>query len=241
MQKQAVQEATQRQEKEKRQRLEVFVHFDMNGFKQELIKKLDPTGTKIQSCAYDFTTKGFRVRFNNNDFAEDCAFGSTMDNPKIIEVGNQCKIMRAPIESHCVFFLDPCQLNHPQHAMAVNWIRGQGAERVNMSEMRCFNKFRDVAKRKFQKYGIVTNIYRERGFMVVQFQEAESAQMLFKDLHTSNGQSNGDLQGVPIVFLKTGTPKKRDRKDCDKANPLPQKVSKKGKMDVEVKNEVKVE
>lgn len=241
MQKQAETELTQRRQKEQRQRLEVFVHFDMNAFKEQLVSKLDPNGAQIASCSYDFTTKGFRVRFNEGQFAEECSFGSTMDHPKTIEVPNACKIMRAPIESHCVFFLDPCQVNHPGHSQAVEFIQNQSTDRVNMSEMKSFHRFRDSAKAQFAKYGVVTNIYRERGFMVVQFQESESAQQMYNDLHAGGLDSKGALNGINIVYFKQGTPRKKDRKECDEKFPHPTRRSKKkggrNAMEVEIKGE----
>jgi len=87
------------------------------------------------------------------------------------------------------------------------------------SDIKTLNLWKESCAEDFSRFGEIVNIYRERGFIVIQFETGESAENMFTELQTETVQ----LNGIPILFLRHGTPKKRDRLDCDKQYPRPQK------------------
>lgn len=239
--KQKMMEIEQRALKEKRQRSEVFVYFDMKTFGDQLVKKLDPRGRHILSCQYDLSQKGFRVRFSEPEHAERCSKGPKKKafdsmNPRTVEVPNELVILPSPIESHCVFFLDPCNPGHPNKDQAFAWVHSQGVDSKS-SDTRALNLWKETAMQKYADFGSIANVYRERGFIVVQFNAAESASAMLEELWVEPQDSTGKINEVPIVYMKGGTPKKRDRQDCDKLYPkikVPKKKKvKQGAMKVE--------
>merc|ERR1712048_726524 len=219
--KQAEMEKQQKELKEKRQRSEVFVYFDMKAFSNQLKKALDPRGKKINTCNYDFSHKGFRVRFNDPAHASSCAQGATMNDPRTVKVPTNLQVLPAPVESHCVFFLDPCHPGNPEKDAAFKWVKEQGVE-SNSSDVQTLSLWKGATEMKCARYGAIVNIYRERGFIVVQFQSEAAAEAMYDALH--EGQK---LSGVSMLYMKRGTPKKRDRIDCDKLYPKAAKQKKK--------------
>jgi len=228
---QAEMEKKQKEQKEKRQRSEVFVYFDMKAFSDQLMKALDPAGNRINACNYDFSHKGFRVRFNDPTHASTCAQGATMSDPKTVKVPTTLQVLPAPIESHCVFFLDPCHAGHPEKKEAFEWVAEQGVE-TKTSDVKTLNLWKESTTEKCRRYGNIVNIYRERGFIVVQFQSEAAAEAMFEAL--SEGET---LNGITMLYMKRGTPKKRDRLECDKKYPKTPKIKKKKKPVEEVKEE----
>lgn len=220
--KQKQMEIEQRKLKEKRQRSEVFVYFDMKTFGEQLVRRLDPSGEKILSCQYDLSQKGFRVRFSEPNHAENCSQDSTTHNPRTVKVPNELVILPSPIESHCVFFLDPCNPGHPNKDKAFEWVHSQGVD-SKTSDTRALALWKQTSLAQFAKYGKIANVYRERGFIVVQFTAAESASAMLEALWTEPTECSGEINGVPMVYMKPGTPKKRDRQECDKMYPKPAK------------------
>jgi len=220
--KQKQMEIEQRKLKEKRQRSEVFVYFDMKTFGEQLVRRLDPSGEKILSCQYDLSQKGFRVRFSEPNFAENCSQDSTTHNPRTVKVPNELVILPSPIESHCGFFLDPCNPGHPNKDKAFEWVHSQGVD-SKTSDTRALALWKQTSLAQFAKYGKIANVYRERGFIVVQFTVAESATAMLETLWTDPTDCTGEINGVPMVYMKPGTPKKRDRQECDKMYPKPAK------------------
>jgi len=221
--KQKMMEVEQRKLKEKRQRSEVFVYFDMKTFGDQLVKKLDPRGRHILSCQYDLSQKGFRVRFSEPEHAERCSKGAKNKafdsmNPRTVEVPNELVILPSPIESHCVFFLDPCNPGHPHKDQSFAWVHSQGVDSKS-SDTRALNLWKETAMQKYAEFGSIANVYRERGFIVVQFNAAESASAMLNDLWVEPHDCTGKINEVPIVYMKAGTPKKRDRQDCDTKYP----------------------
>jgi len=212
-QRQAEMEKKQKEQKEKRQRSEVFVYFDMKAFSDQLMSALDPDGTRVNACNYDFSHKGFRVRFTDPAYASKCAHGATMSNPRTIQVPTNLQVLPAPVESHCVFFLDPCHAGHPEKARAFAWVSEQGVE-TKTSDIKTLNLWKDSAVSSFSRFGNIVNVYRERGFIVVQYQTEEAAASMFDALH-----ENETLNAISLLFMKRGTPKKRDRIECDKKYP----------------------
>jgi len=97
-------EQRQKLQKENRQRSEVFVYFDMKAFSDQLMRSLDKEGKRVSSCNYDFSHKGFRVRFNDPSFATECAQGATMKKPRTIKVPTKLQVLPAPVESRCILF-----------------------------------------------------------------------------------------------------------------------------------------
>jgi len=235
--KQRKMEHEQRKLKEERQRSEVFVYFDMKGFSDQLVKRLDSDGKQILSCQYDLSQKGFRVRFSNPESAEKCSKGSTMRNSRMVEVPNRLVVLPAPVESRCVFFLDPCNPGHPHKELAYAWVHSQGID-SKTSDTRALNLWKATALELYSEYGNIANVYRERGFIVVQFEFYEGAEAMLKDLWIKPHDSSGEINGVPIIYCKGGTPKKRDRQDCDRKYPKTKfPKEKKKKKPKEVKDE----
>lgn len=219
--KQAGMEIQQKEAKEKRQRSEVFVYFDMKAFSNQLKKALDPKGKKINACNYDFSHKGFRVRFNDPAHASSCAQGATMNDPRTVKVPTNLQVLPAPVESHCVFFLDPCHPGNPEREAAFEWVKEQGIE-TRTSDVQTLSLWKGATEIKCARYGAIVNIYRERGFIVVQFQSEAAAEAMYDALH--EGQK---LNKVSMLFMKKGTPKKRDRIECDEKYPKAPKTKKK--------------
>lgn len=224
---QADMEQRQRTQKEDRQKQEVFVYFDMKAFSEQLVKALDKKGTQIETCSYDFGHKGFRVRFSKSEYAAKCARNATMTKPRNLKIPTTCQLLPAPCESNCVFFLDPCHDRHPEKAEALEWVQEQGVE-SKTSDNKTLNLWKTSALEEYARFGEVVNIYRERGFIVCQFQAASSAKKMF------NFVAKGTrLNGIKLLFCRQGTPKKRDAQECDKEFPPPKKVKKKAVAKVE--------
>lgn len=72
-------------------------------------------------------------------------------------------------------------------------------------------KWRESAKQTFKEYGSIVKVYRERGFLVVHFADAKSASNMFNKCC-----SNGSFNDVPFVYMKIGTPTKKDKQTCEK-------------------------
>jgi len=212
-------EVEQKKEKEARQVLEAHAHFDMKSFAEALKKKLDPKGKSISSCNYDFSKKGFVVKFKNANLVSSVTKGSTINNLVNYSLNLTTSVLPAPIESQCVFFLSPTALNHPNKGRADNWVSKQGGS--NAPELEKLQLWIDDAVSTFGSCGTVVNVYRERGFLVIQFKDKSSVAKFMKRFKGKK------FNGVDMVFLKEGTPTKRDRNECDEANPVPKKKKKK--------------
>jgi len=215
---QAEMEKKQKLQKENRQRSEVFVYFDMKAFSDQLMSALDPDGSRVNACNYDFSHKGFRVRFTDPTHAIGCAKGATMSKPRTISVPTKLSVLPAPIESHCVFFLDPCHAGHPEKEQSFEWVSEQGVK-AKTSDINVLNLWKKSAVEAFCRFGTIVNIYRERGFIVVQYQTEDAAESMFEAL-----KENETLNAISLLFMKHGTPKKRDRLECDKKYPKLPKI-----------------
>jgi len=216
-------EGRQKLAKENRQRSEVFVYFDMKPFAEQLKASLDPKGTNIQSCNYDFSHKGFRVRFSSPEQAAECSEGATMETPRNVTVPTSLQVLPAPVESCCFFFLDPCNPSHPEKDAAFEWVSTKGVE-ATTSDLKTLNVWKTSCVETYIQYGSIVNVYRERGFIVTQFVDSYSCDAAFQAI---TGQETPALNGVSMLFLSEGTPKKRDRIECDKKYPKPKKNKKK--------------
>lgn len=208
-------EAEQKKQKEARQKLEAHANFDMKTFAAQLRKKLDPKGNKIASISYDFSKKGFVIKFKQAKFVEAVTKGSTIQKLTSYKLNLTASLLPAPLESHCAFFLSPTAQNHPNKDAATEWLSEQGGS--DAPELEKLQLWIDDALSSFASCGTIVNVFRERGFLVVQFSNASGASSFMSKME------GGDFNGVPFVFLKEGTPTKRDKNDCDKEYPLPKK------------------
>jgi len=220
-------EGRQKLAKENRQRSEVFVYFDMKPFAEQLKSSLDPKGTNIQSCNYDFSHKGFRVRFSSPEQAAECSEGATMETPRTVTVPTSLQVLPAPVESCCFFFLDPCNPSHPEKDAAFEWVATKGVE-ATTSDLKTLNVWKQSCVETYLQYGSIVNVYRERGFIVTQFVDSYSCTAA---LQAVKGEETPALNGISLLFLSEGTPKKRDRIECDKKYPKPKKNKKKAETD----------
>jgi len=212
------QEAEQKKHKEKRQKLEAYASFDMKGVAAQLRKKLDPRGNKITSLNYDFSKKGFLIKFKDAKMVEAATKGSTISKLIQYKLNSTCSILPSPIESNCAFFLSPMAGNHPQLAKGTKWVNGQGGS--DLGELEKLQLWIDDAVTSYSHCGKVINVFRERGFIVMQFDSSKGAQKFMRE---ANGS---DFNGVPFLWVKDGTPTKRDKLDCDKKYPMPKKAKK---------------
>lgn len=208
-------EAEQKKQKEARQKLEAHANFDMKTFAAQLRKKLDPKGNKISSITYDFSKKGFVIKFKQAKFVDSCTKGSTIKKLTSYKLNLTASLLPAPIESHCAFFLSPTAANHPNRDAAAEWLSEQGGS--DAPELEKLQLWIDDALSTFASSGTIVNVFRERGFLVVQFSDSAGAQAFL------SANKDGEFNNVPFVFLKEGTPTKRDKNDCDKEYPMPKK------------------
>lgn len=207
--KQATLKVQQKAAKEARQRCEVYVQFDIEKYKEDLKKKLDPKGTLISSVQRDFSKKGFVVKFSNASAAAKCAKGSTIKKQKTISSKLTAKILPSPVESKCVFFMYPLEKTHPSVAKAEEWTLTQNAD-PQLNELKKLAIWIQSALGEFSQYGDIVNIFRERGFLVINFCEEESAEKCLTDLQKEGAEFNGSS----YFFVKSGTPTKADRLEC---------------------------
>lgn len=204
-QKQSEQIARQKLEKEQRQLREAFLGFDVRGFEQQVRKKLDPTGKKIASCSYDTVLKRFKVKFNTPADAAKLTKGITMKKPRKLKFDSSVSVSPSPVESRCVMFLYPMSNIHPDCEQAKKWVESVGLADSKDSEI--LQKWIASAINEFGNFGTIVNIFRERGFMVVNFSDAGGAEKMLKGARAFNGCS--------FIHLQTGTPTKLDKRTVD--------------------------
>lgn len=219
--KQSLQRADQKKLKQARQKLEAYAHFDMKGFAEQLKKKIDPRGNKISSLNYDFSKKGFLIKFKDAKHVDAATKGSTISKLTTYKLNSTCSILPAPLEANCAFFLSPTAVNHPDAAAAKAWLDGQGAG--DKPELEKLQLWIDDAVTSFSHCGKIINVFRERNFMVVHFSSSSAAKKFMSEAKDS------DFNGVKFVWVMDGTPTKKDRMDCEAANPIPKKPKKKTK------------
>lgn len=204
--KQTEQVARQKQEKEKRQMCEAFLGFDVRSFEQQVRKRLDPSGKKIASCSYDTVAKRFKVKFNTAADAGRLTKGITMKKPKKLKFDSSVSVLPSPVESRCVMFLYPMSLLHPDLAKAKAWCASKGMADSKDSEL--LQAWIQSALETFSSYGTIVNVFRERGFLVVNFTNQGEASRMVGSAKTFNGCS--------FIHLQTGTPTKLDKRIVDK-------------------------
>jgi len=203
----------QKAEKERRQKCEMFLGFDMRSFEQQVRKKLDPSGKKIANCSYDTVHKRFKVKFISETEANKFTKGISMKKPKKLKFDSSVSILPSPVESRCVMFLYPMAPNHPSYEVAKTWSNKKGLSDSRDSNI--LEIWKQDALKQFSKYGPIINIFRERGFLVVQFTtDAQASKMLA----TSKGKT---FNGATFTYLKSGTPTKLDKKTVDQQFPKP--------------------
>jgi len=219
MKKREAQEESQKVQKEARQVMEAMVQFDMKSLEEQIRRKYDPKGNKLSNVSYDFSKTGFVLKFNKPQYVEMATKGATISKPASIKCNVTSHILPAPLESKCVFFLAPTAFNHPNKAAADEWLEGEGA--ADEAELVKLNHWIESAMDTFKSCGKIINVYRERGFLVVYFAAASSVGKFMSDF------AEDEFNGVPLVFVKKGTPTKHDRMVCDEQNPRPKKAKKK--------------
>jgi hypothetical protein len=196
----------QKKEKEQRQMCEAFLGFDVRNFEQQVRKKLDPTNAKIASCSYDTVAKRFKVKFISAADATNFTKGITMKKPRKLKFDSAVSILPSPVESRCVMFLYPMCNNHPDVAKANAWCETNGLAQKKDSEV--LQAWIQSASNTFSSYGTIVNIYRERGFLVVNFTAASGATKMLENAKTFNDCS--------FIRLQVGTPTKLDKRTVDK-------------------------
>jgi len=209
MAKQEALKQQQKEQKEARQRCEVLLKIDFDGYKTALRKKLDPKGTKIANLTQDFSKKGFVVKFKTEKDAATCSKGSTMKKKKMWKIPMATSILPSPVESKCVFFQYPLDQAHPNLQQAKEWTLTQDSDE-SLAELKKLSLWTESAATYFAKYGTIYDVYRERGFLVVYYTTEASAQKCF------SASSGAEFNGVPFNFLRMGTPTKADRLECQK-------------------------
>jgi len=220
-------EEEQKKAKEQKQRTQIFVNLDMEVFAKKVSKLLDPSQKKITSCSYDFAHHGFSVRFANAADAERAARvsqgrASTMSKPKTLQIKMNLQALAAPVESKCVFFLDPVHPGNEYRSENYEWMGSEySVEEKRTPDNKSLAATKEAALKEFQKYGPICNIYRERGFIVLQYVTEAGAKKMFKS------NQDGTFHGQPLVWLREGTPKKRDRLEHDKTWKPEKKATKK--------------
>jgi len=207
----------QKEQKEVRQKLECFVTFDLKKYEQELRKKIDPKGNKIQTMSYNAVNKRFNIRFASAAQQKSVVKNATMDSPKEFTLKMNCSTLPAPVESQCVMFLYPGAANHPDKAKAEKWLASQADK--DAQDLAALSVWKKAALDEFSQYGTIVNVYRERGFMVVYFSDASEAEDMMTDCTSFNG--------VSMVHKKVGTPTKADKNEVNKAHPMPPQKKKK--------------
>lgn len=208
----------QKKDKMERQKLECFVTFDLKSFQQQLQKKIDPKGDKLSSLNYNAVQKRFNLRFKDAKTQVAYTKNSTVQKPKKFELKMTLSCLPAPVESRCVMFLYPSAVNHPNKEDAASWLEKQGSGDVQ--DLSALQLWIDSGFSSFAKYGKIVNIYRERGFIVVQFSTDSEANKFMKN-------SGGSFNGVDFVHKKVGTPTKADRNALLKEHPMPNLKKKK--------------
>lgn len=208
-------DAAQKVQKEARQSLEAFAAFDIKALAAQVRKKFDPKNKNITNIQYDFSKKGFVIKFKKPMYVEAVTKGAHMKKPVTAKFNVTTSVLPAPVESQCVFFLSPTSFNHTDKQIADEWVAEQGGE--DLPELDKLQLWIDSAQKTFNSCGKIINVYRERGFMVVHFASSSSADKFI------GKYEGGEFNGVPFQFLKAGTPTKQDRNQCDEEFPRPKK------------------
>lgn len=216
---QAKRMAEQKVEKEKRQKLEVFVKLDIKDYQEQLQKKLDPKGTRIDSMSYNAVHKRFNIRFKQESHQQAVTKNATISKAKKFNLKMSVSALPAPVESRCVMFLYPAAINHPNAEAAKEWLEGQNSE--GAQDLAALNLWKKSALAEFAQYGKIVNVYRERSFLVVYFSTASEAQKMLA------GAADSEFNGVPMLFMKVGTPTKADKNEVNKKYPVVQPKKKK--------------
>lgn len=202
----------QKVEKTERQKLECFVSFDIKDFQEQLMKKVDPSGNTVSSMSFNAVNKRFNIRFKTAKQQVKFTKGSTMAKGKTFDLKMTMSALPSPVETRCVMFLYPSAANHPDADTAASWVESQGGE--EQPDLSALKNWKDSAYKSFSKYGKIVNIYRERGFLVVQFStDSEAKKMMSK--------SGDSFNGCQFVHKQIGTPTKQDKNTVLKEYPMP--------------------
>jgi len=196
--------AEQKKAKIARQKCEAFLGFDVKSLEEQVRSKLDPAGSKIQNVSFDSVMKRFRIKFKTEAAAKVFTKGVSMKKPKKMKLDSEVSILPSPVETHCVMFLYPMSNMHPSTEAAKAWCTSQGLSDSKESDI--LRAWARSALNSFSGYGTIVNVYRERGFLVVQFSTEASANKMTTAL------KNGEFNGCKFVHLQVGTPTKLDKK-----------------------------
>lgn len=218
--KHALLRAENQKAKEERQSKIAHVSFDMSTLEQMVQKKFDPKGKRVQSVKYDFSKKAFEVKFNTSAACAKMVKGSTFGSPKTVKLSSSwtSNVLAGPVDANCAYFLHPLEANHPNVDRAEAWTQESIGENRTYAER--MQAWVEAASKQFSASGTIVNIFKTRGFMVVQFANKASAEKFI----TANKSKS--LCGVPMIFLQAGTPTKQAKQDCFKAFPMPKKTKK---------------
>jgi len=196
--------AEQKKAKIARQKCEAFLGFDVKSLEEQVRNKLDPAGSKIQTVSFDSVMKRFRIKFKTEAAAKGFTKGVSMKKPKKMKLDSEVSILPSPVETRCVMFLYPMSNMHPSAEAAKTWCTSQGL--TDSKESDILRAWIQSAMNSFSAYGTIVNVYRERGFLVVQFTTDASANKM------TTAVKEGEFNGCKFVHLQVGTPTKLDRK-----------------------------
>lgn len=196
--------AEQKKAKIARQKCEAFLGFDVKSLEEQVRNKLDPSGSKIQNVSFDSVMKRFRIKFKTEAHANNFTKGVSMKKPKKMKLDSEVSILPSPVETRCVMFLYPMSNMHPSLEAATDWCASENLTDSKESEV--LRAWIQSAMETFSAYGTIVNVYRERGFLVVQFTTDKSAEKMTESL------KEGEFNGCKFVHLQVGTPTKLDKK-----------------------------
>jgi len=220
MAKRAKIEDEQKLVKEARQKCQAHVNFDTKALIEQIKKKFDARGDRITNVTYDFSKKGFLIKFKQPKFVEMATKGATVKKPTKVKLNVVCNVLPDAVESNSVFFLSPIAVNHPNKDAADEWLADQGA--ADEPDLVKLQLWLDSARDTFDNMGKIVNVFRERGFLTIHYATPQAAAKFI------SSNTGGEFNGVPFVFLNKGIPTKKDNMDCAKEFPRPKKA-KKGK------------
>jgi len=195
-----------RNEAKDRQEREVIVKIDLAQIKAEVQRSMASYGA-IEALKYDSLKNEFVVRFAQAKSAKNIRANSSLNNPRQATLEAKCLIHPQTVNVDTVFFVDPTHPNHPQAEEVKGLLKTKGVdEKLRWPSKEPSQVFMNEAEKQFAKFGKISGVFRERGFICVTYAKRGSAQKA-----ESNCQ-NATLFGIGIGTLSVGIPKKGDKK-----------------------------
>lgn len=189
-----------------RQKREVVVKIDLAQIKQEVQRSMSSYGP-IEALNYDSLKNEFIVRFANPKAARNIRANSSLNNPRQATLEAKCLIHPQTVNIDTVFFVDPTYPNHPQAEQVDAVLKQKGVQdNLRWPAKEPSQVFMNEAEKQFKKFGKMSGVFRERGFICVTFTKGGAAQKA----HAAAQEAT--LFGINIGQLSVGIPKKGDKK-----------------------------